>query len=81
MQCGTVMIIQVTCLTASSENYVCRFREQIIISDEVYELLIKNDYFQPFRDLGERRLKDLIKPLKLFQNNFEKALQEEISTA
>jgi predicted ATPase/class 3 adenylate cyclase len=53
------------------------FGEQIIISDEVYELLIKNDYYSAtFRDLGERRLKDLIKPLKLFQI-ISKGLREE----
>ncbi|HMR39645.1 MAG TPA: tetratricopeptide repeat protein [Ignavibacteria bacterium] len=44
------------------------YGEQIIISNDTYELL-KNNIFSEisFRDLGERRLKDLIQPIRLYQ--------------
>ncbi|MBK6774067.1 MAG: tetratricopeptide repeat protein [Ignavibacteria bacterium] len=51
---------------------------QILISDKAYEVVNKNKYdtnqeiriehgIISFRDLGERRLKDLIQPVKLYQ--------------
>ena len=45
---------------------------QILISDDAYESVKENQNINPsagitFRDLGERRLKDLIQPLKLYQ--------------
>lgn len=48
------------------------YGEQVIISNDVYEIFSNNlaaDKYNhiSFRDLGERRLKDLIKPMRLFQ--------------
>ncbi len=48
------------------------FGEQIIISNPVYELVrdkfdAVNEPDITFRDLGERRLKDVIQPIRLFQ--------------
>ncbi|HMS64357.1 MAG TPA: adenylate/guanylate cyclase domain-containing protein, partial [Ignavibacteria bacterium] len=46
--------------------------EQIIISNDALELCDTNNLFSDkifFRDLGERRLKDVIQPINLFQIN------------
>ncbi len=44
------------------------YGEQILISKDVYELCsLSDDTGISFRDLGERRLKDLIQPIRLYQ--------------
>ncbi len=44
------------------------YGEQVLISNEVYEMCSSfNDAAISFRDLGERRLKDLIQPIRLYQ--------------
>ena len=43
------------------------YGEQIIISDAVYENISEKNTGISFRDLGKRRLKDVIKPIRLFQ--------------
>lgn len=43
------------------------YGEQILISNDAYELVGEKINQISFRDLGERRLKDVIKPIRLFQ--------------
>ncbi len=46
------------------------YGEQILISNEVYELFNETDTSKSnitFRDLGDRRLKDLIQPIRIYQ--------------
>lgn len=44
------------------------YGEQVLISNEVYEICSSiSDESISFRDLGERRLKDLIQPIRLYQ--------------
>ncbi len=40
---------------------------QILLSDDVYKTIEEKPHGFIFKDLGERRLKDLIKPLQIFQ--------------
>ena len=55
-------------LARTSRIMSVAYGEQIIISDSAYEAINKNLTGQyKFRDLGERRLKDVIKPVRLFQ--------------
>ncbi len=58
-------------LARSARVMSAAYGEQIIVSNDAYELceseIIKDDPEISFRGLGERRLKDLIKPLKLYQ--------------
>ncbi|MBK8983069.1 MAG: adenylate/guanylate cyclase domain-containing protein [Ignavibacteria bacterium] len=57
-------------LARSARVMSCAYGQQIIISDNTYQLLPKT-FLQKgeisFRDLGERRLKDIIQPICLFQ--------------
>jgi len=55
-------------LARTSRIMSAAYGEQIIISKDVYEKLSEKVFSKiSFRDLGDRRLKDVIKPLKLFQ--------------
>jgi predicted ATPase/class 3 adenylate cyclase len=40
---------------------------QILISEDTYQLTEKEDIDVSYRDLGDRRLKDLIQPVKIYQ--------------
>jgi len=59
-------------LARSARVMSSAYGEQIIISDDTYQLLPKT-FLQKeeisFRDLGERRLKDVIQPIRLYQIN------------
>ena len=54
-------------LARSSRVMSAAYGEQILISEDTFRILEsgKNDF--AFRDLGERRLKDVIQPIRLYQ--------------
>jgi len=59
---GYITLVRTSRLMAAANG------EQILISDISYDKFKKNnDNELSFKDLGERRLKDVIKPIKLFQ--------------